>query len=73
MIDFDKEWSRSQRRFDRIAAFVVAFQIGIFLLVVAAFIGVVIVAVQTAKAGPEGIAAEAGKAVAAFERARSGQ
>lgn len=73
MIDFDKEWDRSRRSMDRTRNFIVGFQLAILALVIAAFVSVVIVAVQAAKAGPEGLAAEAGKAVAAFERARSGQ
>lgn len=73
MIDFDREWARSRRRHERAARLVT---IGVIITWAATFAVLLLIGVvgfKIAKAGPEAIAAKAGHAVAAFERARDGR
>lgn len=73
--DFDEQWARmnerierAHRRFDWFHGLVMALIVAIWIAVIS---GVAWGVVTFAKLGPQGIAAEAGRSAAAFERAWS--
>lgn len=71
MIDFDRQWEATNARIERRQRFVMVI---IALQVIMAFcaaVGAIWLGVAMIHAGPEAIAGAAGRAVAAFDHARS--
>lgn len=73
MIDFDREWTHARRRHERAAMMVTVGVIVTWFATIAVIALVAFAGFKMAKAGPEALAAQAGRAAAAFDSARAGR
>lgn len=73
MTDFDKRWAAMDARMDNRRRQGAAFMAAIIAVQIALAAGMIWALVALVRMGPDEIAAAAGRAVARFEQARSGQ